>query len=47
MGEGSLGDPKGNRGASSACRLLKGLNQLEYFPCGIIFAIYILSHKIF
>ena len=25
----------------------KGLNQLGYFPCGIIFTVYILRHKIF
>ena len=25
----------------------KGLNQLGYFPCGIIFTVYILRNKIF
>ena len=43
--EKSLGGERG-RDASRVGRLLKGLNQLGYFPCGIIFTIHILRHKI-
>ena len=49
-GEGK-GKPRRPRNGTGVLHVLavsfKGLNQLGYFPCGIIFNVYILRHKIF